>query len=206
MNDGLDYAELRRSVDRGELRKGEIWTQVERAARLGDAEASFTLGYRYLVGGGPEHRKVRSWLVQATERGHAQALECLAEVDRIRWAKRQELLEAARVGDPEAQLSYASLVSANWDELGADLEAGRFWYGKAAEQGSQVAQYEVGLMLLNGEGGPVNVEEGCLWLNRSAQSGFEDAARFLAQFYEDGLAGIAPDPERAAFWRERSGQ
>lgn len=203
MSERLVYADLRARIDRGELRKGDIWNLVARAARQGDAEASFTLGYRYLVFGGPEHDKVRRWLVKAAQSGHELARKTLAEVDEIRWAKRRELLSAAQAGDLEAQCAYACIVSADWDELGKDLAAGRIYYGLAAKQGEGSAQYEYGLMLLNGEGGPVMFEEGRLWLERSAEAGYEDAARVLGIFFNGGALGFPRDPEQAAYWSRK---
>ena len=87
----------------------------------------------------------------AAQSGHELAGKHLTEVDEFRWAKRRELLAAAQAGDRAARCEYACIVSADWDELGKDLVAGRLWYGRAAEQGAKSAQYEYGLMLLNGE-------------------------------------------------------
>jgi len=51
----------------------------------------------------------------------------------------------------------------------ADYNAGNFTsalaeFRKAAQRGSRLAEFNYAMMLLNGEGGPANVEEGKKWL------------------------------------------
>ena len=51
-------------------------------------------------------------------------------------------------------------------------EKARLFYEKAAEQGDQVAQYNLGVMHFDGEGGlPVSKEKARLWFENAADQG-----------------------------------
>ena len=59
-------------------------------------------------------------------------------------------------------------------------EKARLLYEKAAEQGDPYAQYNLGYMHSNGEGGlPVSKEKALLWLKRAAEQGFEFATTLI---------------------------
>ena len=200
----ISYAELRARLDRGEMRKGAIWSEVERAAREGNMEAQFLLGYRHYISVYAKE-KSRIWLQRAADGGHTEAARLLAELNEQGWARRRELLALAEAGDLQAQCQLACDVSANWDGLGTDLEMGRRWYAAAALQGAETAQYEYGLMLLKGEGGPVSRDEGLEWLQRAATEGKSwDAANVLSLFYQSGHAGLPIDSELSFQWRRRA--
>ena len=52
-----------------------------------------------------------------------------------------------------------------------DLAEAARWYRLAAEKGEAESQYDLGFMLLLGEGGPKNTEEGVMWLERAGELG-----------------------------------
>ncbi len=199
----VDYAEIRGRVDRGELRKSEIWSAVHSAACKGDAEAAFTLGYRYYHLRGKGFAKTRCWLAKAAEMGHAAAIEMLAEIDGESQQKRELLISAAKAGDLSAQVNLGHILGANWDGLGLDLEQSRHWFLQASLQGSQSAKYHLGLMFLRGEGGPADVDQGVHWLEKAAFGKPYCGAQVLADLYEVGSHGLPRDPERAGYWRAR---
>jgi hypothetical protein len=84
-----------------------------------------------------------------------------------------------------------------------DLAEAARWYRLAAEQGERVAQYEIGFMLLLGEGGPKNTEEGLMWLERAGGRGYDSALRLLGDLYENGHWDVPVDAGKAQFWRSR---
>jgi uncharacterized protein len=57
-----------------------------------------------------------------------------------------------------------------------DAEAVK-WYRKAAEQGYANAQFNLGLMYLNGEGVPEDNVFAYMWFNLAAAQGDEDAKK-----------------------------
>ena len=197
----LNYAEIRRQVERGELRKSEIWSSVNAAARKGDIEATFTLAHRYYSLHGKDYEKTRWWLVKASELGHPVAQQLLAEIDAESLNKRKELVVAAEAGDLSAQVTLGHILGDNWDGLGLDLEQSRRWFLQASLQGSQSAQYHLGLMFLRGEGGSSDVDQGVHWLEKAAFGRIYSGAEVLADLYEVGSHGLPRDPERASYWR-----
>ena len=199
----IDYAEIRAQVDRGELRKSSIWSTVNSAAHKGDPEAAFTLAYRYYRLNVKDYEKTRSWMAKAAELGHPVASQLLAEIDGESLEKRQLLISAAESGDLEAQVNLGHILGANWDGLGLDLEQSRYWFQQASLQGSQSAQYHLGLMLLRAEGGPADVEKGVYWLEKAAFGDVYSGAEVLADLYEVGSHGLPVDLERAGYWRTK---
>lgn len=199
----MDYAEIRAQVDRGELRKSDIWSAVNSAARKGDAEATFTLGHRYYRLRGKDYDKTRWWLAKAAEMGHPMAHQLLAEIDGESLKKRGRLVSAAETGDLSAQVNLGHILGDNWDGLGHDFDQSRHWFQQAALQGSQTAQYHLGLMFLRGEGGPADVDKGVHWLEMAAFGETYSGAEVLADLYEVGSHGLPRDLERAGYWRAR---
>lgn len=61
-----------------------------------------------------------------------------------------------------------------------------YWYRKAARAGSVSAQYNLYLMLRNGEGTKRNLKEGIQWLKRAAKKGDGEAINDLGAHYFDG--------------------
>ena len=52
-----------------------------------------------------------------------------------------------------------------------DDETAALWYRKAAEQDNAAAQFNLGLLCLNGRGVPQNMEQAAEWFRRSAELG-----------------------------------
>jgi len=99
---------------------------------------------------------------------------------------------------------YATGDFGEWPELKNEAKAVR-WYAAAAQRGHAEAQYNLGFMILLGEGTSPNAEIALRWLEQAAQSGSEDAAKLLCDLY-DGWGqerGVPRNPERAVYWRER---
>jgi TPR repeat protein len=61
-------------------------------------------------------------------------------------------------------------------------------------------------MLLLGEGGEKDVAKGLWWLEQAVANGWEYAATLLSDVYREGLFGVSPNAETAAFWNERAGE
>lgn len=54
------------------------------------------------------------------------------------------------------------------DYNAGNLVAARSEFRRAAQKGSRFAEFDYAMMLLNGEGGPVDVPEGKMWLGCGA--------------------------------------
>ena len=105
----------------------------------------------------------------------------------------------------------ASYATGNFDtwhrswQRPKDERAALRWYSAAAEQGHVEAQYNLGFMLLLGEGAAPNASAALAWLERAGEGGSNDAARLLADLYAGSgqERGVPRDVERAAYWRAR---
>src|SRR5215813_9707440 len=65
---------------------------------------------------------------------------------------------------------------AAWKAYGrGDYAAALASYEAAAEKGDRLAQFNVAMMLLRGEGKPTDVSGGIAWLTRSANGGMSQA-------------------------------
>lgn len=68
-----------------------------------------------------------------------------------------------------------------------------------AEAGDPRSQYNLGLILERGLGGPRNEPEAARWYERSANQGYGPAQHRLAQMYAEGR-GVAASPVHAYVW------
>lgn len=112
-------------------------------------------------------------------------------------------LTLAASGIAEAQYSLGFLYQSGWGPE-RDLLQAITWYTSAAEQNEPRAQFNLGLLLLNGED---NVEKdtktGLLWLTRSAHANNARAKEFLIDAYKNGKYGIEKSKDKAEYWKSR---
>jgi uncharacterized protein len=119
---------------------------------------------------------------------------------------RDLLVHAAELGNVDAQRAVGVLHVHGEEGFPEDLAITRHWYERAAEQGDANSQFDLGWMMLEGEGGPVDHDAGLQWLETCAaqEDGVsERAADFLAMIFEEGRFDVEPDPEAAGRWRDR---
>ncbi len=113
------------------------------------------------------------------------------------------LIQAAEEGDLNAQHDLAAFYAT--DDLSGlkNVAEAIKWYTIAAEHGHVESQYDLGFMLILGEGTERNVPTGLRWMEQSAVNGYIYATSVLSDTYSKGLYGIAPDAEKAAYWNEQ---
>src|SRR6202012_2240252 len=80
-----------------------------------------------------------------------------------------------------------------------NLSAALAEFRKAAERGSRLAEFNYAMMLLNGEGTPVNVDEGKKWLRKAADANMSHAQYVYGKMYDDGEF-VGRDPAEAHQW------
>jgi TPR repeat protein len=146
--------------------------------------------------------KVSTRKVSADEKYQLQKAQ--AAFTRNEYKKSYELwLPLAEAGIAEAQYSLGFLYQSGW---GAEQNFSKAaaWYTNAAEQNESRAQFNLGILLINGEQGvEKDVESGILWLTRSAENNNARAKAFLVDMYTTGEYGIEASPEKAAYWKSR---
>jgi uncharacterized protein len=116
------------------------------------------------------------------------------------------LMRAAELGDLDAQRTVAALHVTGEEGFPEDPAIARQWYQRAADQGDAESLYELGRMLLDGEGGPADPAAALELLAECAEQDYpvsERAADLLASITEEGRADVERDPQTAERWRER---
>ena len=106
--------------------------------------------------------------------------------------------KAATSGVPEAQYAMSQLY-ANGRGVQVDLDKARAFLHASALNGFTIAQIEYGIWLINGKGGPAQMEEGFLFMKHAAELGNAIAINRVSHLYKDGI-GTPPDPAEAAKW------
>jgi TPR repeat protein len=86
----------------------------------------------------------------------------------------------------------------------ADYNAGNFGaarseFLRAAKKGSRLAEFNYAMMLVNGEGGPAEVDEGKMWLRKAADANMSQAQYVYGKMYDDGEF-VGRDPTEAHQW------
>lgn len=94
--------------------------------------------------------------------------------------------EAAQAQSPPAMLKLAGY----YRQL-ADAALARYWYAEAALRGVADAQYQLGLMLAQGEGGAVDANAALYWLETAAAAGFAAAYLPTARLYASAPVQVA---------------
>ena len=117
----------------------------------------------------------------------------------------QSSIKAAEGGDLEAQHYLgACYATGDWDGPKDEAEAIK-WYTKAAESEHAESQYDLGWMLILGEGTEKDIAKGVWWMEQAVRNGDTYAARVLSDIYRKGLFGIEADFGKADFWNKRCG-
>jgi TPR repeat protein len=198
--------------------EAEDWAAVERLwepwVEQGDAEAEYQLAYHYFdwtpCDDGAGRDRMIALLEQAAAKDHPEAILSLGEIRR-RGRRFGEvdpeadwlLLRAGQLGSTSAQRTLGVMyATGDWSGPQDLAEAAR-WYRLAAEKGDAESEYDLGFMLLLGEGEPKNTEKGLMWLHRAGEHGEYSAFRLLADCYEKGYYDVPMNSEQAALWRAR---
>jgi len=191
------------------------WAAVERLWQpwidQGDAEAEFQCAYHYLWY--PSHDdqatddRMKALLKMAAAKDHPDAVWLMAT---SRWGPdetdpeyRRLILHAGQLGSVNAARALGVAYAIGEWAGPMDLAEAARWYRIAAERGEVESMYDLGFMLLLGEGGPANVPEGLDWLEKAGELGSESAFRLLDDCYGNGYCGVPVDLEKAAYWRSQ---
>ena len=184
-------------------------------AEKGIAEAQFLLGYLYFTDADVSKEESLLWLQRSAQQNHADACYYLAHhceqydfgtpVDEQHW---ELLRKAAEFGSVEAQRDLGCYYAVGNEGLEKDEMESRKWYTLAAEKGHADAQYNLGLMWFNGEGGSKDIDKAIYWFTLSASHEYWEpmsinAAEILTDIYEIGLHRSHSNVELVSYWRKR---
>ncbi len=147
-------------------------------AEKNNPDALYNIGLLYMKGLGvkQDYRAAKHWFKQAAKYGSVDAAYNLG----VMYKKR-------RFGYPSSK-----------DAL--------YWWRQAAERGHPESQFNLGVMLAYGNGTKKDINAALNLWQKAARQGNANAIQTLAQVYEQGLFGITPDPEKAAYWKKKAGR
>ena len=95
----------------------------------------------------------------------------------------ESLIAAAGRGDLYAMHQLGARYATGEGGCPKDEAEAVRWYTKAADLGHDESQYDLGFMVLLGEGTEKDVEKALWWLEQAAQNGYVYAARLLYDLY-----------------------
>ena len=117
----------------------------------------------------------------------------------------RSLIKRAEKGDLLAQCSLGTFYATD-EEFGLKDEAKAVeWYTKAAEGSEPEAQYNLGLMIIIGEGTEKDLKKGIRLMEQAATNGYQLSAHVLSIIYREGMYGVKPSRLKAASWNKKSG-
>lgn len=108
---------------------------------------------------------------------------------------------AADNGLTDAQVRLAELYLL--ERLDGDSGSAVQWFERAAEAGNAAAQFQLGLLHLEGEGVDENAELAARWFELAAEQGHVAAQNNIGSLYETGR-GVEQSYTRAFEWYERA--
>eukprot|EP00727_Mastigamoeba_balamuthi_P006503 m51a1_g2473 hypothetical protein (500) ;mRNA; r:49412-50911 len=168
-------------------------------AQLGSSTGLWLLGACYEEGDGVESDadEAERLYRAAADRGHAYAARCLAFLLRGREGREGESGEFMRAAGERGNAEAA--VQVGEDELAARNhdEAAR-WFTMAAEWGSDLATFYLGVMHLRGWAFEQDDAEAARLYRVAAERGVVDAQFNLALLLSDGGAGVESNSAEAA--------
>src|SRR5437660_3725612 len=155
------------------------WQLLIPLAESGDAEAQYRLGALRYEGANISDDIAYAWLEKAAKQNHPDALFYWAS---YRYPEEPAyIIGAAELGSTAAQYFLgASFAAGDSGYPKNEIEAVK-WYTMAAKAGDAEAQYNLGTMILYGEGTPKDIVQGKHWLEESARQGNLSAKRLLAE-------------------------
>lgn len=186
---------------------------VQDLAASGNSFYQMALGIFYLDGKGcePDPAKGVEWLKKAADGKVAFACSYLAGLYKkgehveqdmqaaLKWAEK-----GADLGEVNAMLLLIDLYVNYEPAIKADYNKSAKWMRKAAELGSPMAQWVLGLWLLPGGLIKSNPDEAVAWLTKAAEQGEERAFGLLAQCYFLGCGSYKPDGKLVEKWATKA--
>jgi len=114
----------------------------------------------------------------------------------------QDSISAANRGSVHAQIFLGDYYESKsyFNKDNSTQEEAMKWFLLAAQQGNPHAQYCVGINYLNGFGVKKNGKLGMLWLNKSADQGYNEAIYELGWRYLDPKAGVKRNLDESFKW------
>lgn len=181
----------------------EAFHWYKKSAELGDAAACYQLAPFYYYGWGGVETNVASfsyWRFQAATLGFTQAQYEMGVAYRVGDGVPKDpdnsliwYRKAAAKNHPKAFYDLALRYLENKTNRESLLLANHYMF-LAAQAGHREAQFQYALSCFRGDVGPVNYENGNLWLAKSAEAGWASAEYALSYMYCSGNTIVPGGP------------
>jgi TPR repeat protein len=159
-------------------------------AKEGNNTAQFLLGYMYFNGYEVPYKEAIYWLEKSASHQNREAQyflsinvldkDCLPSDKRLSYLKKSAL-----AGFGLAQYDLACVFANGNSFIEKNLKESRKWYRLAADQGHCEALYNLGMMMVIGEGGDKELAEGLKLLEQCVvQCNDEYAEKFIKEYFE----------------------
>lgn len=130
-----------------------------------------------------------------------------AEIRRKNTRLLSEIKPKAEGGDVRAQVLLGSMYAEGKGVMGS-FDGAVLWFRKAAEQGHAYAQYELGMMYLQGgrhrTSARSDEKEAMKWLHKAAEEGYIEAQASLGLIY--AFEGAKQDLKEAVKWFRKAAE
>jgi uncharacterized protein len=165
-----------------------MFEKIKFSAEQGDIDAQFSLGRMYCHGNGVTKDYVEAivWFTKSAKQGSPEAQNYLGTLYRTGYE---------RVVEGQSKVTIRSGVKF----FPKNYEESVNWFKMSAEQGLDIAQFNLGLMYSEGKGITKNDKEALKWFSKSAKQGFPEAQYNLGVSYAYGV-GVPKDCVEAYKW------
>ena len=169
-----------------------------KAARGGDKDGQFRLGYAYYGGEGVEQNWIEAlkWYELAAAQGCKDSMYNIGVMHEIgRHGVPQDdqkafdwYRKAGEYGDDDAVYEVGTCYY-NGKGVSKDLVEARTWFHKGSSRAVE-CKFMLGFMKVRGEGGPMKIIDGMTLVEATAKDGCAKANDLLAKFIETGAAFV----------------
>lgn len=126
-----------------------------------------------------------------------------AKMSEIELMQKEIIRTLCVIGDRDFLFARKYMEDAGFDLRSNGVEA-REWCLSKSEAGDAGAQFAMAKLYLVGLWGEANRKEALRWCQEAEASDFLPAKHMLASFYEEGIADLEIDLERAKFLRQEA--
>lgn len=189
-----------------DMKQAAFWYQ--QGAKNDDPAACFSYAILLLEGRHVErdYDRAKSLMQKAAEAGYANAQFNYAQMliadtpgNGGVKAAIPYFRDAAQSRLPDAQYAMAQIYKTGRGLDKPDPAEALKYLRAAAVGGIDTAQVELGIMLIDGEGGTKDLKRGFTWIKKAAEGGNIEARNRLAHLYRNGI-GTDGDQGAAAMW------
>lgn len=200
--EAAEYAEKNDKVLVPDGKLKENFDLIKELAENGNGTAMYLLSQYFLVGA-HNREKFKEWLKKAVVAG-----EILAK---IRWHSEYErdkeidkdLLEKV-LNIAEDGNIYANFELGKYYDINRNYEKSAKYHRRAAEQGYQLSQVNLGNMYEHGKGVVIDYKEAAKWFRKAAEQGNNLGQFNLGLYYFQGR--IVKDYKEAAKWFRKAAE